>query len=662
MIEYNNFTPEELNNFIAQDIQRRFEIKDSKLVTSGPLSILVNTMSNVLFDAKQYYHFITRELNVATAQRFNSMLFHSTIYNYEVQLALPAEAEGYIAIPKPNINSNQEWRATIRRFSTIEIDKVPFRVKDDINIKYSEANGAEATYNGEGILRGLETKTSVDSQNQEYILIRISDDILEQVQRNIQKFIVPKYDEGENVSFDIPFQDSEKLYKLKIYVNDYDNPELDLYTLQHIPIDNILTQFPQLEEYHPKLFKFTSSPHEKVVFINYHDNYQGFTVTLGNGIYGKKLNFNDELIVISEVSKGAAGNIPESRGRLEKIDVSIIDITSNNTISTYQTKFDFIMTSPARGGKDADDIESIRFNILKNFTERKSLITPLDYQKYFGDKDKLATAISKQLDIGNNRVIVYKEFRNPYDSSIIDTYTEHLRFADYEEDIVNNGYLLRPIIGEYVSPFVYINQNQYFPAYYLQTETLIPLSRIRVVSENQLVPSLKLIWDDADRKFKFVATELSKIVNNTPYYYNYRIVCNYGGVYYLTHANNYEAEVIGSSLINNRFIVDPVIFDTIQIIDPNTGQIIHEYSVTNQIRPMIFIQNHYVYHDREQQQEDQSNNINLDDIYYKYILYCPFIHKQTFDNLASERSDFQEYFLGFFKIKEALSNLSLIHI
>ena len=654
MIEYSNFTPEELNNFIAQDIQRRFEIKDSKLVTSGPLSILVNTMSNILFDAKQYYHFITRELNVATAQRFNSMLFHSTIYNYNIKLALPAHAEGYIAIPKPNINNNQEWRATIRRYTSIIIDNIPFRIKDDINIKYSLQNGTEAIYNGEGVLRGLETSISIDAQNQEYILVKITSDMVEQVSRVVQKFIVPKYNEGENVSYDISFSNNDKLYSLKLFVNDYDNPELDLYQLEYVPIDNILVHFPQLEMYEPRLFKFTSQSHEKVMFVNYYDDYQGFSLTLGNGVYGKKLNFNDEVIVVAEVSKGDAGNITESQGRLEKIDVAIIDTLTNNTISTYQANYDFLMTSPARGGQNADDIETIRFNILKNFTERKSLITPLDYQKYFGDKYKLATAVSKQLDIGNNRVIVYKEFRNPYDGSIIDSYTQHIPFIWYMNEIVNDRYIMQPESGEYFSPFVYIYLDQYFSAYYLKRDIEVPLSRLRIVSENQLVPQLRIVWDPSIQKFKMVGAELSKTTSSGTQYFEYLINCNYGGDYYLTHSNNYEMEFYGQNLVNGRFATEPVIFNVVKIRDPQTGQFIHEYSVIGGVEVMSHVQDHYIFFDKDQKQEDELNNIVQSDDHYKYILYCPYIHKSTFESLESERKDFVGYFLDFFKIRQAL--------
>ncbi len=619
-------TPEEYLSQINYDLQTNLGIKDTKLLTSGALSVLANMLSNIAFDAQKYYEYVTKEFNVATAQNFKSMLFHASVYSYDFNLALPSKVTSYLMIPKVTVNSNRKLKYTVPSFSYFEINNAAFRIEGEINVEITE-NAITATLtDGIGTYQ-LDIIDSVDDNNTPTYFIIIPDDKVRQVERIVDKFVVPAYDIGDNVSYNIPIPEGHQLYLMKTYVNTNSNPPIDTTGIEHLPIDAITNIYPQLEEFDLKYFKFNTTSTEKVIFANLTD-YQNITFTLGNGLYGYKLSTNDEVITIVEFSLGAAGNVPSGLAQIENINYYEIDTNTNDTIVFNTVNLNVKTETPASGGQDASSIDDIRFGILKKITERNSLITQLDFEKYFANPvtKKFATVISRQIDTSSPIVSVYNILRNPYTYEIVESTTLNI---DTSSCFSANNWCINP---EYVyngvqliSPLTYIDYNGKVTSYYKYDNLRIPLTILRINSNPEINIELYIKWDATNEAFYFESNAFGAG-------YTLIIESNVGN-YELSSANSYRADISSSELIYNKFFDKDLIINSVNLRNDSTNYNIHEYNVVNSVVVMKKIQNHkkYTFQDGTEK-----------------LLFLPFIKKEYHDNFANDikyESSFVDYFI-----------------
>jgi len=644
---YDNLTPRELIEFENQKIQQDLKIQDSKLITTGPISIFSNTMANILFDAKLYYQYITKEMNVATAEDSSSMMFHATVYNYVPKMALAANAMGYLVIPQPTINDDQQWSLTLKKFSNIILNDQYFRINGQIDLYYDNVNGMTGVFADSRSQRPLKISTYTDSGIM-YYMILIEDEILEQLERQLKKFIIPNYSIGENITFSVDIETGQKINTLKFYLNSFTNPTFDIEQLETIAIDLITTTY-DLTEFKAQLFKLNASSFDDVVYVKYNDNYNGFTFTIGNGIYGRKLELNDEIIVLMETTSGQAGNVKAAESEFRDIDTTIVNVSTGATDAFYSSNIKFIMNSSAHGGTDEDSVEAMRFNILKKITERESLLTPLDFMKFFGESNSLAIAIAKQIQTNSINTIIYKEFRDYYRKFVVSTYTDHV----VDDTIVSDKYTINytntygPDNKEFISPFIYINRNNRIFSYYLIDSLDINLSLIKQVSAFQLAPKLEIKWDETNEIFYFQGSELSTTDGGgTVTYYSYNIISSIG-TYVLNQSNSYRQDIDTTYLYLNKFLLDEFAIDSVNITEDSTSATVHWYNVSYKINSMIRVQEHKLY------RYDVDNDGDDEDI----VLYCPFIEKEYYDSVIKTEEYQRDYFIEFFRVKTAYDNM-----
>ncbi len=632
--------PEDYLSEISSDLQTSLSIKDTKLLTTGPLSVLANLLSNISFDAQKYYEYVTKEFNVATAQRYKSMLFHASTYSYNLELALPATVDPIILIPVAAIGDGRKLSYVIPVFTTFEINNTVFRISGEVDIEITDDSVTAIIKRGINEYRLNMYQSTYNGTPMYYI--QIPKEMVLQVNRAIEKFVVPDYSIGDTVNFSMQIPEGNEIYKIKAFVNSYKNSPISETDLENIDIDQISERVNQLEEYELKYFKFNTTPNDKVVFLDAVDP-QNLSFTLGNDVYGYKLHVNDELFIVAEYTKGAGGNVSPGDSQLENILFYKIDTETNNTLIFNTTSLKVITTQPAVGGKDEDDIESIRFDILKNITERKSLVTQLDFQKYFADPvtNQLACVISRQLSTVSPFVTVYNVLKNPYTFDIVKTVTLNKPSADCFTDaqpwIINPQEIYNNLTV--VSQFTYIKSSNQVWSYFMHTNISIPLTIVKINANPEISPALTINWDDVNQYFYFKSNDLGTD-------YKIKLETN-AGTYELNSENGFQINVTDDSMLHNRFFKDDLKFNKVSVIRTSDDFEIHVYSVTDTIPVMIRIQRHPEYEFADGT---------------KKVLFMPFVSQDYFNNMNND-SKYTDVLLDFFSIKNPeVSQMKIFNI
>ena len=99
-----------LNNTILdyeELVRENLKVKNPALLKTGVLGTLINIMSHIKYDSAMYYQKLLRELNPATAEDFNSILFHSAVLDFKIEYAKPASCIINIVIPESSVKTTE---------------------------------------------------------------------------------------------------------------------------------------------------------------------------------------------------------------------------------------------------------------------------------------------------------------------------------------------------------------------------------------------------------------------------------------------------------------------------------------------------------------------------------------------------------------------------
>lgn len=129
-------------------------------------------------------------------------------------------------------------------------------------------------------------------------------------------------------------------------------------------------------------------------------DFSGVILRFGDDITGKKLESGDVVEFRYIQTSGAAGNVTAT-GAITNIDDSLVDINGNSA-NLYCYNFNAVA-----GGKDYEEIESIRTNGRDTFLSGSQLISARDYEAFFRTFDYIGNVIvwgafEQNIDEGND--------------------------------------------------------------------------------------------------------------------------------------------------------------------------------------------------------------------------------------------------------------------
>lgn len=373
-------------------IQNNLNITNPVLLKSGVLGILTNYFTNIKFDIQQYYSKIFREMNPGLAQDFNSLLFHSTIYKSDIQLATPAQFNVSFIVPEIQFDNLKYQIFSIEKNTSFkDTSGIDYMIPERIQITMSSSRVQAFAFTSID-KRELSITRAPDPLNEgSYIYLINYTGVLQQT-KEVRKIIVPGYSIGETYSFSQSISSYTGLVSTNAWINTTEIPaSLDsIESLSTHEIENVKA-YPQ---FGMKYYKFGSSAYDLDLFLQIYKN--SITFETGDGRTGMYLQPNSEIILEVITTLGDSGNLSNMQFLLQDIQTESISTTGDSRL--YKSTLNGVSVIGGTNGNNIQSVEEIRRNIFNKMSFRNSLTSINDFELFFQKNDSLPFVDAKFLD------------------------------------------------------------------------------------------------------------------------------------------------------------------------------------------------------------------------------------------------------------------------
>ena len=593
-------------------IRKNLNISNPALLKSGSLGIITDFLANIKYDTIQYYNKVFRELNIGLAQDFGSLLFHSSIYNTDIQLATPATFNINIVIPEIDISNIKYQKFRIHKnFEFKDSSGNDYLIPDEIEIIISKTKIQAFKYTSID-KKELTITRAPDPVNQGKFIYLVNYDNCLQVTRLFRKVIVPYYEIGNTFNISENIKDYRGLVEINAWWNNT-GESANIEKLKLTDSDFISSIF-NYEKFNIKYYQFGSSKYDLDLFLKIYKN--NLLFTSGNGIHGKYLPQNTEVILEIKTTLGEYGNLPNMSFVLENIDTEII--LDNESSRLFQSNLDGVSMIGGTGGKNVADIEELRQNIFDKISFRNSLISTNDFETFFKYNGFRPFVDSKFLD-AKSYIFIFNALIDKNTNNVIDTISKNIDELIIAQkplfpEINYNG---KTMISPFYYKFLSTNETE---AYIINPRIPIPLTQNdyeKVSSKkevNEIVNHIGLeLRYDFNRRKSYFTLAFGSDPDKT-----YKITTN-NFSFQLDYANNFTWEV--NTLFTDQYCIvkEPMENFKVKVIDRNS-QTLATYSSFGTYYQLIYKQTMYKdYEPATEAELDSASQINTDDIADAYL-------------------------------------------
>lgn len=394
----------------------------------GMIGLILHILGFTQTDIKQYFDTLFREAFVATADKYENLVLHSSIYGYVPGLSTPANVVGYFEIA---LNALPMIQTHIER--NIIIENLSFVIDD--------------------IIYNLDSQYVISGSNCQII---DSSGSITNVPFNISKPRLPiinlvQYYE-EEFSYSVPFYIFGSHYSKKVTLDfDENNFICDIEVLVKLSTSN------EYVRYETRLVNYFTTSDEEVVFIK-HLNNNEFQIDLGSGINGRHIP-NSMIRIKVRITRGSFGNISNkimtpSSGLFRVYDTEHGKSTSftvpvRNAITAH--------VDYADGGTDALDSEQLRDAVLSFIRSRNFLMSETDFYELLKFYIPDFVLMFKKTHVVENVIYCFAPFRTKYQLPVR---SQSISVKHYEFNPDGKCHIYRPMFiingKEYISPFLYV--------------------------------------------------------------------------------------------------------------------------------------------------------------------------------------------------------------
>jgi len=653
-------------------VQDKFKVRNPYLLKTGTLGTFINIMVNQELDLINYYNKLFQETHPALAQDFNSILFHSNFYGVPVEFSKPATFSIYFEVPKINTDDVYYYEYIIKENTEfVDNNGLNFIIPDKIQIVQDSGKIKANSYsnsNGKKELNIIEN----DTPNGKIYLIEYNN--IQQYSRDFYVNNVTEYDLGESFFFDIPIQNYQNIYKIYSWVNlDPINNPVNIHGLKNYKIQTITDRF-NLQKLNIKYFDFDSNKFDYNIFLDIKSTLLSFRT--GNGIRGRHLPANSQIITEIRTTEGDKANNINIKANITSVDVK--KVTLDKKESYFKSNLSLFSVTGGVAGQGFENIENIRSKIFAKIQTRNSLLTQADFEKAFTIYNR-PFVDSKYL---NNNPIVYIFNPLKYDNKTVETLSTNISEIDLAKDPFYPVWTPDPANGkEFISPFYFKRKNENI----VDTYIVNPYIDIKLYTMQQY-DLIKLAENDIELilKYDFVNRKSYLKLNNTKDNYTYKLTCNYFG-HIFSFGENFEWEI--DSIYTDKYCIvkKPLNNFKIDIYDENGNYVMSWYnkSVDNDFFQLEKKQEVFKYY----QPQTDDLNITEDDLketvaveyldnqlaeilsdveqlYYPIqsnelplLLRVPFVDKELFDEV--DYNDFYMILDNYFRINNLKDQIPL---
>lgn len=444
------------------------KVNNPALLKTGALGTLVNIFANIKYDTAIYYNKLLRELNPATASEFNSLLFHSSILNYNITFGTPSTMQISFIIPEYQLRETEIITYDISRdvkFS--DNDGLEYTLEEDIKINIGNSSAQAKSYS-DGDIHVLDVSLIANPLSPTTNIFMVEYEGLRQYARNFYQFNIPFYETGENYSFSIDIPSKDDIYEITAWIRKeaYLKDPFDVDILYKKSTVNI-KDFYDFKQLKLKYNKFNANQFDDNLYMTIAENQLIFNI--GDGINGRKLEEGDQIIIETKLTKGEGGNVPNAEMTIEDIVVTSED--EGGYSSSSKTNIKVLSLRGGELGTNIEDIEDIKTEMIKKNSTKNSITSISDFEiMYTLDAGK--PFIDPKFFNSQNHIFIYNIIRDK-NLRIVPTTTLNI-----DEVIFKNNLFMPQTTVEgidLISPFYYKKKYNHYDAYMVIPEIKVGL-------------------------------------------------------------------------------------------------------------------------------------------------------------------------------------------
>ena len=491
------------------------------------------------------------------------MLFHSTIYRTDVQLATPSTFTVSFIVPEFKLSNAKYQIYTIDKNTVFQdINGFDFYIPEKIVISLSQSNVDAYCYTDID-RKELQITRAPDPVNPGNYIYLINYDNVQQLKRVIKKFIVPSYEIGSSFIFSQNIDDYTGLVSARAWWNTTGVPAntAELERQQ----GNVISSLFGFEEFNVKYYKYGSTRYDLDLFMQIYE--RNITLETGNGLIGRYLNANTEIILEVITCMGDEGNLKNTSFTLGEVTTEIID--NDDTSRLFNTSINGVSAIGGIGGKKVASVDELRQAIFDKISFRNSLTSINDFENFFKFNNFKPFVDAKFLD-ARSFLFIFNALFDRKTNDVIQTAAINISEATLAMNPFYPTYNYNGI--ELISPFYYkfLSTNE-TEAYMVNPSIPIKLTAdldSTVLTQaatssiknslNQL--GIELKYDFERRKSYF------KITYGVDPIYSYRITTDQFA-FTLDYTNSYTWEVNTLFTDDYCILLEPVTGFKLEIID-----------------------------------------------------------------------------------------------
>ena len=630
-----------LNNTILdyeELVRENLKVKNPALLKTGVLGTLINIMSHIKYDSAMYYQKLLRELNPATAEDFNSILFHSAVLDYKIEYAKPASCIINIVVPESSVKTTETVTYHLNRDTQlIDENGYWYTLEEDIKI-YATNNTLSAERLSLSGSSGLEINKIPNPLKTTENIYLIEYPGLKQYKREFQILAVPDYEIGTDINHTINIDSYKNIYEINVYLQSAKNYlNITEENLRLRNSDEILTTF-RLSKLNVKYNKFNATQFDSDIYLSVKDNQLVFTY--GNGINGLKLQAGQKLIFEIKTTLGSVGNV--NSVNIVAPNILVVSEDDGGYTSSYKSNLKILSSTGGQNGQSISSIYDIRNTMVRKSNVRKNIVTLNDFQSEFMTNGYQPFVDVKYFNSKNN-IFIYNIIKDS-SQKIVKTTTLNLREEEFSAKLFFPEYTYNGLT--LISPFYYKQKFNHYVAYMVK-----PLIEVNLINnsgaENSIVLNnnitLQVIYDYFERKTKI------RVINNNSV--NTYIIKSNQVEMTLSKNNNFEQVVNQRFLDNYCLFENPLTDISVDILDINNNFVMQYYS-NDIVYQLVEKQKNFLY--------TELNRLNPS-ISINYVLNIPVIDNYYFKSTSGRNiyTQLDEFFNAIEKQNQMSFNMDV---
>ena len=630
-----------LNNTILdyeELVRENLKVKNPALLKTGVLGTLINIMSHIKYDSAMYYQKLLRELNPATAEDFNSILFHSAVLDFKIEYAKPASCIINIVIPESSVKTTETVTYHLNRDAQLlDENGYWYTLEEDIKI-YATHNTLSAERLGLSSSNGLEINKIPNPLKTTENIYLVEYPGLKQYKREFQILAVPDYEIGTDINHTINIDSYKNIYEINVYLQSAKNYlNITEENLRLRNSDEILTTF-RLSKLNVKYNKFNATQFDSDIYLSVKDNQLVFTY--GNGINGLKLQAGQKLIFEIKTTLGSVGNV--NSVNIVAPNILVVSEDDGGYTSSYKSNLKILSSTGGQNGQSISSIYDIRNTMVRKSNVRKNIVTLNDFQSEFMTNGYQPFVDVKYFNSKNN-IFIYNIIKDS-SQKIVKTTTLNLREEEFSAKLFFPEYTYNGLT--LISPFYYKQKFNHYVAYMVK-----PLIEVNLINnsgaENSIVLNnnitLQVIYDYFERKTKI------RVINNNSV--NTYIIKSNQVEMTLSKNNNFEQVVNQRFLDNYCLFENPLTDISVDILDINNNFVMQYYS-NDIVYQLVEKQKNFLY--------TELNRLNPS-ISINYVLNIPVIDNYYFKSTSGRNiyTQLDEFFNAIEKQNQMSFNMDV---